>query len=346
MPTHPLLAMARTLGNPVIEGEVATIIWQGATAPLLIDDLHNWDDSPQKMLRAGAELWSFSIPLPADAYLEYAFIDPQTGERIPDPLNPNRVENGVNGYNPYFYMPQGKPSPLVRPVKGIARGIVTRQDVPTRDYAAGAKRTVYLYQPPVKKPVPLIVVYDGPDYLRRAKLNVIVDNLIAEKHVRPFAMALVQNGGQARNLEYSCAESTLGFLFECVIPLAQEHLTLTPPGGEPYGVLGASLGGLMALYTGMRLPNVFGKVLSQSGAFDTPEYEFAVVDLVRYAPRPDIQVWMDFGRFEWLLEGNRQMYALLKEKNYQVKYHEFSGGHNYTAWRNDIWHGLEALFGK
>ena len=102
----------------------------------------------------------------------------------------------------------------------------------------------------------------------------------------------------------------------------------------------------MALYTGMRMPNVFGKVLSQSGAFDKQEYEFAVADLIRYAPRPDIQVWMDFGHFEWLLEGNRQMYALLKEKDYRVKYHEFSGGHNYTAWRDDIWHGLEALYGK
>ena len=42
------------------------------------------------------------------------------------------------------------------------------------------------------------------------------------------------------------------------------------------------------------------------------------------------------GSLEWLLEGNRQMYALLKEKKYRVKYREFSGGHNFTAWRNDI----------
>ncbi len=344
MPTHPLLAMARTLGNPVIEGEVATFIWQGVTAPLLIDDLHNWDDSPQKMLRAGTELWSFSIPLPADAYLEYAFIDPQTGERIPDPLNPNRVENGVNGYNHYFYMPQGKPSPLIRPMEGIARGTVTRHEVPTRDYAAGAKRTVYLYRPPVKGPVPLLFVYDGPDYLRRAKLNVIVDNLIAEKHIRPFAMAMVQNGGTARTVEYSCGESAVGLLMECVLPVAKEHLNLEPIKNGRYGVMGASLGGSMALFTALRLPQVFRKVLSQSGAFIAPDYQFVVVDLVKCTPPPEIDIWMDAGRLEWLLDGNRQMYALLKEKNYQVKYREFSGGHIYTAWRDDIWHGLESLY--
>lgn len=344
MPTHPLLAMARTTGNPVIEGETATFFWQGNTAPHLMDDLHNWEEDPQTMERAGTELWSYTMSLAADTYLEYAFLDPKTDERIPDPLNPNRIWNGINAYNHYFYMPRGGPTPLVQPVKGVARGTVTRHKVPTKEYVVGANRTVYLYQPPVKTPVPLVVVYDGPDYLKRARLNVIVDNLIATKRVRPFAMAMVQNGGTARSLEYSCSESTLGFVFECVIPLAQDHLVLTPPGGEPYGVLGASLGGLMAMYTGMRLPQVFGKVLSQSGVFILPEHQFVVVDLVRYAPPPEIKIWMDAGHYEWLLDSNRQMHTLLKEKNYKVKYHEFYGGHNYTAWRNEIWRGLEALF--
>ncbi len=101
-------------------------------------------------------------------------------------------------------------------------------------------------------------------------------------------MAMIQSGGPARNLEYSCSESTLGFVLDCVIPLAQEHLTLTPTGDEPYGVVGASLGGLMAMYAGMRLPHVFGRVLSQSGAFILPEHQFVVVDLVRYAPQPNL----------------------------------------------------------
>ncbi len=346
MPDHPLLAMARTLGNPVIESDLATFVWQGATAPRLIDDLHNWDDSPQKMLRLGAGLWSFSIPLPTDAYLEYAFIDPKIGARVFDPLNPRRVWNGTNGYNHYFYMPKGHPSLLIHPAKGIARGTVTRHSVPTRDFAAGSKRTVYLYRPPVETPVPLLFVYDGSDYLHRARLNVIVDNLIAKERIRPFAMALVQNGGAARTVEYSCSESMVGFLMECVLPLARENLNLESIKSGNYGVMGASLGGSMALFTALRLPRVFRKVLTQSGAFIAPDYQFVVVDLVRYAPPPEIDIWMDAGRLEWLLDGNRQMYKLLEEKRYRVKYREFSGGHNYTAWRDDISHGFEAMYGS
>jgi enterochelin esterase-like enzyme len=344
MPTHPLLAMARTTGNPVLETETVTFLWQGKEAPLLMDDLHNWEENPQTMLRVGEQLWSFSMPLAPDAYFEYAFVDPETGERIPDPLNPNRIWNGINAYNHYFYMPRSGPTPLIRPMKGVARGSVTRHQAETKELAVGSRRSVYLYEPPIKSPVPLVVVFDGLDYFKRGKLNVIVDNLIASKRIRPFAMAMIQNGGPARSIEYTCSESTLGFIFECVIPLAQEYLTLTPPGGESYGVLGASLGGLMALYTGMRMPKVFGKVLSQSGAYLMSDHEYVLMDLVRYAPPTEIDLWMDTGRYEWLLESNRQMYELLKEKKYKVKYHEFSGGHNYTSWRNDIWRGLEALF--
>jgi hypothetical protein len=47
MPTHPLLAIARTIGNPVIESEAITFVWQGKIAPYLVDDLNNWEENPR-----------------------------------------------------------------------------------------------------------------------------------------------------------------------------------------------------------------------------------------------------------------------------------------------------------
>jgi enterochelin esterase-like enzyme len=347
MPTHPLLALARTMGNPVVEGDVVTFIWQGLTAPDLIDDRHNWEEAPQKLLHVGTELWSYSLPLPPDAYLEYAFVDPVSGTRLPDPLNANKVENGMGAYNHYVYMPQAKPSPYIKSYKGMVEGKLVKFDLPTREYAVGAKRTVHLYSPATEEAIPLLVVYDGNDYLKRAKLNIIVDNLIADKRIRPIALALIQNGGSsARTVEYSCSEATLGFVTECVLPLAQEQLKLEPARNGHHGVMGASLGGSMALYTALRLPQIFHRVLSQSGAFFAPDYPYIGADLVRFGPRPDLDIWMDAGRLEWLLPGNQQMFALLKEKKYKVRYHEFSGGHNYTAWRDDVSHGLEALYSR
>lgn len=344
MPTHPLLAIARTMGNPVIETGRATFIWRGATAPLLVGDTTRWDEEPQTLQRILPDLWAREIKIPDDSYIEYAFLDPKTGARLPDPLNPRRVPNGAGDFNHYFYMPRVGPTPLAHSFNKIPAGTLTRHRVATRGYAAGAQRAVTLYRPPIDEPVPLVIVLDGSDYLRRAKLNVIVDNLIAGKRLRPFAMAFVQDGGPARSLEYSCAEGTLDFLFECVIPLAQDQIALIPPGGVPYGLIGAGLGGSMAVYSALRMPQVFGKVLSQSGIFCLARREFVVMDLARHVPPAPVEFWLDAGRFDPSLECNRLMYEILKEKQYKVRYHEFSGGHNFTAWRDDLWHGLEALF--
>jgi enterochelin esterase family protein len=55
---------------------------------------------------------------------------------------------------------------------------------------------------------------------------------------------------------------------------------------------------------------------------------------------------MDVGRYEWLLEPNRRLHALLQEHGYDVTYREYNAGHNFPAWRNDVWRGLELAFGR
>jgi enterochelin esterase-like enzyme len=192
------------------------------------------------------------------------------------------------------------------------------------------------------------VVYDGQDYRRHARVVAIVENLVAAGRMRPVALALIPHGGDTRYNEYNCSDSTVAFLQRIVLPLAKERLSLLDLDGDPgaYGVLGASMGGLMALYTAMRLPEVFGRVISQSGTFGLAmgTYESVVIDLIRHQPRRPISIWMDCGVFELLLESNRALHALLVSRRYDVTYREQSGGHNYMAWREDLWRGLEALF--
>jgi enterochelin esterase family protein len=193
-----------------------------------------------------------------------------------------------------------------------------------------------------------LVVLDGREYHRRAKLANIVDNLIAQGRIRPLAMALVENHRQARGVEYACGEMGIRFLAHRVLPLAQEQLDLVDIAANPgaYGILGASMGGLQALYTGLRAPHIFGHVLSQSGAFSMMDQDYVLWDLVRHSPVPPLKVWKDVGRFEWLLNCNRRMNELLVEKGYDVDYREYNAGHNFPAWRDDVWRGLEHVFGK
>jgi enterochelin esterase-like enzyme len=342
----PLLERAQA-GTPIIEDETATFVWQGEQAPQLIGDFTGWEQGDHIALahmRPG--VWAHTLTLPRDAYLEYAFW--QDGERAADPLNPRTTPDGFGHDNHYFYMPDAAPTPLIRHQRNVPRGTLTRHIVENGFLLVGGKRTVDLYRPPTEEPCPLLVVLDGQDYGRRGKLVTIVDNLIAQERIRPVGMALPYHAGQARAVEYACSEAQLAFLLHDVLSLAQAKLNLVDIQAKPgaYGILGASMGGLMALYAGLRAPRVFGHVLSQSGAFILGDYEPVVWPLVEHSPVQPLKIWMDVGRYEWLLPYNQRMSDLLVAQGYQVSYREYNGGHNYPSWRDEVWRGLEWLFGS
>src|SRR3972149_3800284 len=124
---------ARRSGNPVIHGNRATFIWEGRTAPHLMSYLNGWDGTYRPFKRIhpgpvsassplGRSVWSCSLTIPRDAYIEYAFYNAVTRERFLDPLNPRTVNNGMGSRNNFFYMPETTPSPFA----------VRRADVPWR----------------------------------------------------------------------------------------------------------------------------------------------------------------------------------------------------------------------
>jgi enterochelin esterase-like enzyme len=346
MDAQALWARAAEAGTPLVEGDRATFVWRGRQPVALTGDFQDWAGEPLPLRQVASTLWTRTLRLPADAYVEYALVDTR-GQRVADPLNRRTVTNGLGGRNHFFYMPQGQPTPLARPPPGGARGRVSRHLVETHEWAVGARRAVSLYAPAAPGPWPLVMVLDGPDYLQRTRLATLVDNLVAQGRMRPVALAFVANGRHARTVEYACSEATLAFLLTRVLPLARGALHLVDERHEPgaHAILGASLGGLMALYAGLRVPEVFGRVLSQSGAFSIEGSDFVVFELARQPPRRPLAVWMDCGRFERLLEGNRRMHPLLRRAGHSVEYREYSGGHSYSAWRDDVWRGLTWLFG-
>ncbi|WP_375767721.1 alpha/beta hydrolase-fold protein [Archangium gephyra] len=337
---------ARSEGTPVIDGETATFVWRGRKPVSVAGDFLDWSGEPIPLKEVAPGLWTHTLTLPRDTYVEYALQDAK-GRRVRDPLNERLTSNGFGDFNHYFHMPESRPTPLAQRQRDVPRGTVTRHLVETQELCVGRERAVHLYAPPTSEPCPLVVVFDGPDYLKRAKLPTLVDNLIAQGRIRPIALALVANGGPARTVEYTCSEATLVFLLDKVLPLARAELRLVDETREPgvHAVLGSSLGGLIALYTGLRAPHVFGHVLSQSGAFSVWNRDFVVFDLARSAPSHPLDVWLDCGHFEALVEGNERMLPVLRASGHRAEYREYHGGHNYSAWRDHVWRGLEWLFG-
>jgi len=60
------------------------------------------------------------------------------------------------------------------------------------------------------------------------------------------------------------------------------------------------------------------------------------------------KIWMDVGLYDMpvLLDANRRMHTLLASMQYSVTYREYNAGHNYPAWRDDLWRGLVSLFAE
>jgi enterochelin esterase family protein len=104
---------------------------------------------------------------------------------------------------------------------------------------------------------------------------------------------------------------------------------------------------------------VFGKVISQSGAFqwwpegDT-EDEWLARKFVDARTGP-VEFYLDAGILEvgaWrpgspsLLVANRHLRDVLRAKGYTVHYKEFNGGHNYIIWQGTLADELVALLGS
>ncbi|HEV3312426.1 MAG TPA: alpha/beta hydrolase-fold protein [Chloroflexota bacterium] len=333
--------------NPVITGTTARFVWRGADPPEIIGDFNGWmSTGALRFNPAGAHESHASLDLLPDAYMEYAFVRGE--QRIPDPLNDRSRPNGIGQVNDYFSMPRWRSTDLVRARRGVAHGTINSFTIRNQALIVGGRRKIWLYAPPVEKSVRLLVVLDGQDYLRKARLAVIVDNLIALNRIRPIAMAFVEHGRQSRVIEYASNDATAAFIVKEVIPLAARHLNLETDGQRPCrcGVLGASMGGLMALHLGLLYPDFFASVYSQSGAFRLESIlgRSLLEGLIPSVPVSDVIIRMEWGQYEGLRDANKTTCEALDKRGYSVTHREYSGGHNWISWRNELAHGLEALF--
>ncbi len=355
-----LLERVRAEGTPLIDGRVtrdgvpfsadgpdchATFVWQGKKPPALTGDFNFWagdgggqsSNAPLLLEQVEPNVWATTLKFPRNAYVEYIFL--KNKKRVNDPFNARKSPNGIGGINNYFYAPHAQPTLFLKTSRKIQRGRVTSHMLQVGPLVIGNERQVHLYQPPTQEPAALIVALDGQDYLRRAKLPTLLDNLFAQNKIPPLAVVMLESStagkGSARMSEYACNELTLIFLLKFVVPFAQEHLKLMDWKKQKgaYGIMGASMGGLMSLFTGLRAPEVFGHVISHAGAFeflDFPTSTFTWLTQTKTQPR----VWLDVGQMDWLLEPNRRMHKALRRNKFDVKYREYYAYHNWPAWRN------------
>jgi enterochelin esterase-like enzyme len=315
--------------SPVVRGNRAAFHYRGeAQSVSFTGDSTGWRPIPMERDGAG---WSLTRTYPLAARDEYMFV--VDGRYILDPLNPLR---GPSPFGPHSSCPM--PDHHLRPVELPLDGKMERRTL--------ASRVVDMYVPAQVEGAALLVVQDGYEYAWFTGLPGLLDGLIREGAIQPAVAVFV--APVQREKEYQCDERYLTWLADELVPAVEE---LYPVAREPgaRGLIGCSLGGLMATFGALRRPDVFRLVGAQS-----PAYRSHITELIGEAGEidwPSLRIHADAGTFEMTLYGRdflpsiREGIDLLKRQGCAVQYVESPEGHNWTNWRGRLPELLTWLLG-
>ena len=301
------------------------------------------------------DLWFLVEELPSGSRVEYKFEVVRKGRRrlLRDPQNPNLAHDPF-GSNSVLHG-RGYETPDWVQEDPDARPGEIRELSIASSHLEGP-REVQLYLPPrlrQSQRYPLLVVHDGPDYLRYSNLKTVLDNLIYRHEVAPLVAALTFSPD--RLVEYGADPRHAAFVVEELVPAVEERLPIdTRPAAR--GLMGASFGAVAALSTAWLYPQRFGRLLLQSGSFAftdigesrrgeafDPVVEF--MNRFRAEPgRPADKVFISCGQYESLIYENRSLVPRLQETGMSVRWTEARDGHNWENWRDRLREGLSFLF--
>jgi enterochelin esterase family protein len=211
----------------------------------------------------------------------------------------------------------------------------------------GTKRKVSIYTPPgyeaTKAPKAFMMVFDGDAYQSVIPTPTILDNLIAERRIPPVVAAFVFTPeGVSRNDDLTPNKAFQDFLSGELMPFIRARYNIS---GNPHlnAVAGSSRGALIASYSGLCHPEIFGSVISLSGSYwwSPGDVSGQLVDnsgwlVKQFAESPGLRlnVYMDVGTWEGTAQvmTNRVLHSVLKGKGCHVVYAEFPGGHAPFNW--------------
>lgn len=313
-----------------------------AGAVALMGDFTDWTKRPPLPV---VNAQPITLTLPRGAWVEYAWIGAD-GKPFADP------DNDRLSVNPWW------PYPRAAEVGEYPQHPLWHGEAPADPAQRGAahrlawdgqvfpgKRRGYVYTPPgydAGQTYPVYYVQDGVAFLRTGRLGELLDRALARGLIQPAVLVFVEPG--ERNEEYYLNDRYFEFLVSEVMPVVEAGYAVSKePGGR--GLWGASLGGLISFYTAWQHPEVFGRVVSHSGAFiaapqgrvgrqiDTTTAGEWLREQLEGRPPDTLKISLDSGTLEWLLSPNRRMAASLADLNVPHQYREYPSGHNWVTWR-------------
>jgi enterochelin esterase-like enzyme len=306
-----------------------------------VSNANDWDEARTPLVEARPGFYALTVPEPWVERLEYKFV--VDGEWRTDPDNPERSPDGNGGWNSVLSL-SFREDPLLE--EGDSESLIERTFLFGSSARNSRRVTVIVPEDPLLAHRALTLYFqDGGDYLSRASVRNLLENLAKDPSFPPLAAVLIPP--KDRMKEYGLTSATLDyaeFLSRTVIPFVERE---TGIGGSrrKRALIGPSLGGLVTVYLAIELRELFATAISQSGSF---WYRNEI--LTRYletAPLAGTRLFFTVGAFETptMVRTNRRVAEVLQRRgDVAFEYREFPNAHDWLGWRNQLSFVFKTLF--
>ena len=357
-----LIRRVKQAGTVPAEDSAVTLIYRGSARHVFVaGDPNGWNPGTDEMTRlSGTDLFYFSWYLDPAARVEYKLVVDSVW--MLDPLNTLRASGGF-GENSEVRMPRYR-FPLETLPRGVPHGSIDTTSF--RGTTPGRRTTVFVSLPAGyrsgartfnrspsgtlrRKRYPVLYVTDGGEYLARANMNVVLDNLIAQGEIAPLIAVFIDPGtdpgdprANTRMSDYALNDRFIDALSGELRPLLMKRYRLLD-GPANTGIMGASMGGLIATYAAFMHPEVFGRCAAQS-----PSYQWkndTLITMIRRGPVKDFRMYLCTGTIRDAESRARIVRDIMREKGYAITYREYPESHNWLNWRARLGEILRTFWG-
>ncbi len=218
-------------------------------------------NAPVPFEKGADGVWSLTVgPLPPDMYVYHLVVD---GVQMADP---NNTVAGFTAMPPYSQLVVHGDGPAYYDARDVPHGTVTRHIY--RSGVTRGERELYVYTPPGydrSKHYPVLYLVGGSgdlphNWVYDGRVNLIMDNLLAEGKAVPMIIAIPNNQVVHRNhprhveLTFPTFEAELR---QHVIPLVERQYSVqASPRGR--ALAGLSMGGRHTMFVGFKSLDLFG----------------------------------------------------------------------------------------
>lgn len=204
-----------------------------------------------------------------------------------------------------------------------------------RSAAFGGLRTITVILPEeysrTRTRYPVLYLHDGSaDWTKRGKYS------------GGASFITVLPEPQDRTAEYKLSRAHLEFVTRELVPWADRTLR-TLARADARAVHGVSLGGLTAVWLGLKHPRIFGAAGGQGGAYWY--WKQRIVRAVEKSRPVATRFFLTCGALDGNLPDNRDLFAAMRDGGFDCTYREVPGRHSWACWRRSLPPMLEDYFG-